>query len=103
MIDQLPFLSHITVMLTTKNAPKPPAPARPFKPADQLAKDLQFASANQQMEGFPGRITEAVAAHQPNLRQITEDAKRFGAHIPTEENLKQPPIFKNWKPSRKST
>jgi hypothetical protein len=55
------------------------------------------------MEGFPGRITEAVAAHQPNLRQITEDAKRFGAHIPTEENLKQPPIFKNWKPSRKST
>jgi hypothetical protein len=60
-----------------------------------MAKDLEFAAANQQMEGFSGKITEAVAAHEPNMQEITEAAKCFGAQLPTEENLKQPPVFQN--------
>ena len=88
-------------MLTTqKNAAKHRTPASPLKPVARLSKDLEFAAANQQMEGFPGRITKVVAAHEPNLRGIAEDAKRFGAQVPTDENLNQPPLFPLPKTSR---
>ena len=83
-------------MLTTTNiASKPGKTASPLKPVKTLPKDFAFASANQQMEGFSGKITEAVAAHESNMQEITEAAKRFGAQLPTEENLKQPPVFQN--------
>ena len=51
------------------------------------------AGPNQQLEGFPGKISEAVVAHEPDLEAIALDAKRFGAQLPAEENLSQPPLF----------
>ena len=68
-------------MLTTTKLPtKPVAPAS--QPAKASSADLEFLSANQQLEGFPGKITEAVAAHEPDLKKIAASARRFGAQIP---------------------
>ena len=64
-----------------KNAGKRVAPASPPTPAEKKQADLEFASANQQLEGFPGKISEAVVAHEPDLEAITRDAKRFGAQL----------------------
>src|ERR1035441_2154303 len=104
MIDQSQNLFDTNGMLTTtKNAAKPRTTASPLRSAMKLTKDLEFAAANQQMEGFPGHISEAVAGHEPNMEEIAEDAKRFGAQVPTEENLRQPPVFQNWKtPDRRT-
>ena len=66
-------------------------------------KDLEFVSANQQLEGLPGKITEAVAAHEPNLDEIVESAKRFGAQVPTEANHKRPAVFQNRRADGHST
>ena len=96
MIDQFPKLFDTTFMLTTtKHAARPGKTASPCKPDRNLAKDLEFVSANQQLEGLPGKITEAVAAHEPNMDEIIESAKRFGAQIPTEANHKRPAIFQS--------
>ncbi len=81
-------------MLTTpKHAAKPAPAATPPAPAPDLAGELAFISANQQLEGFEGKITEAVARHQPNMEEIAEEARRFGAQVPTEENRKRSPLF----------
>lgn len=78
---------------TTKSAAKRDATATlPLAPKPS-AQDLAFLSENQQLEGFPGKITEELAAHRPNMEQIVESAKRFGAQVPTEENRKRPPVF----------
>lgn len=79
-------------MLTTTKSPTKRA-AEASVPAQASTADLQFLSANQQLEGFPGKITEAVTAHQPDLKQIAESARSFGAQIPTEKNRRQPPIL----------
>ena len=92
MIDVFLSLSDTTHMLTTTNTPtKRDAPATP--PARASAADLEFLSANQQLEGFPGTITEAVAAHEPDMQAIAESAKSFGAQIPSEENRQRLPVF----------
>jgi len=78
---------------TTKIAPTPAAKATPPQPGRDLAADLEFASANQQLEGFPGKITAEIAAHRPNMAEIAASARLFGAQIPTEENRQQPPVF----------
>ena len=94
MIDQFPNLPDNTSVLTAnKNAGNRAASASPSKPVVSKRADLEFASANQQLEGFPGTITETVAAHEPDLEVITRDAERFGAQLPAEENLTQPPRF----------
>ncbi len=67
--------------------------ATPPQPGGDLAADLEFASANQQLEGFPGKITPEIAAHRPNMDEIAASARRFGAQIPTEENRQKPPLF----------
>ncbi len=98
MIDQFPKMFDITPVLTTaKHAAKRTTPASPLKPAADLATDLEFAAANQQLEGFPGKITETVASHTPNLAEIAEAAKRFGAQVPKDESLDHPPVFQTLK------
>ena len=92
MIDVFLNLADTVGMLTTTKIPtKRAAPAS--QPGQASLADLQFLSANQQMEGFPGKITEAVAAHEPDMEKIAASARRFGAQIPTEENRKQLPDF----------
>lgn len=68
-------------MLTTTKSPTKPV-AEASQPAQSSTSDLQFLSANQQLEGFPGKITEAVASHQPNMKQIADSARQFGAQVP---------------------
>lgn len=81
-------------MLTTKTAPKRASTAtlRRSEPTPS-AQDLAFLSENQQIEGFPGNVTERVANHRPSLEEIVASAKRFGAQIPTEANRQRPPVF----------
>lgn len=93
MFDGFPNLSDTVDMLTTKNAPNRDATASLAPRERASADDLAFVSANQQMEGFPGQITEAIAAHQPDMEEIVRSAKRLGAQVPTEANRKRPPIF----------
>ena len=81
------------MLSSDKNAVKRAAPASAPTSAEKKQADLEFASANQQLEGFPGKISEAVVAHEPDLEAIARDAKRFGAQLPAEENLSQPPLF----------
>ncbi len=79
-------------MLTaTKNPTKQTAPAS--QPVTVSAADLEFLSANQQLEGFPGKITPEIAAHRPNMDKIAASARRFGAQVPTKENRQKPPLF----------
>lgn len=81
-------------MLTTKTAPKRASTATRRRPVPKpSAQDLAFLSENQQIEGFPGNITEPVANHRPNLEEIVASAKHFGAQIPTEANRQRPPVF----------
>lgn len=79
-------------MLTTTKTPTKPV-AEASQPQPSSIADLQFLSHNQQLEGFPGKITEDVAAHQPDMKQIAESAKKFGAQVPTEKNRQQPPVL----------
>lgn len=79
-------------MLTTTKTPTKRA-AEASVPAQASTTDLQFLSANQQLEGFPGKITETVAAHQPDMKQIAESARSFGAQVPTEKNRQQSPVL----------
>ena len=51
-------------------------------------------SANQQLEGFSGNITEKIAAHQPDLNEIAASVKRFRAQISSGENRKQNSLIK---------
>ncbi|MEO6035411.1 MAG: hypothetical protein ABIQ35_09170 [Verrucomicrobiota bacterium] len=95
MVDYFLNLFDTSNMLTTtKNALKPTGTASPSVPRRSLSDDLKFASANQRLEGFPGIITETVAAHKPDLKEIARIAKQFGAQIPTEENRQRKPLFK---------
>ena len=47
-------------------------------------EDLQFVSENQKMAGFSGRITRAIAKHQPDMQEIASSARRFNAQVPGE-------------------
>jgi hypothetical protein len=79
-------------MLTTTKTPiERDASATPSRRASDA--DLEFLAENQQLEGFPGKITEAVATHEPDMQEIAESTQRFGGQIPTEENRLRPPIF----------
>jgi len=95
MIDELPNLFDTLSMLTTTDhaAKRDQTVTLPLAPKP-TAEDLAFVSANQQLAGFPGKITEEIAAHRPNMEEIIESAKRFGAQIPTEENRQRKPLFK---------
>ncbi len=62
--------------------------------AAALKRDLEFVSANQQIEGFSGEITEAIANHQPDLAAISESAQKFGAQVPNPANLSTPPLVR---------
>ena len=94
MIDGFVGLSDAPVRLTTKKkAPKRAATASVPPRRRASAEDLAFLSANQQREGFPGLIPEAIAAHPPDMEKIVRSAKRLGAQIPTEANRKRPPLF----------
>ena len=92
MIDQWLFLSDSLVMLTTqKTLTKPGASATQVAAA--IKRDLEFVSANQQLEGFSGEITEAIANHQPDMAAIAEAAEKFGAQIPNPASLSKPPVI----------
>ena len=43
---------------------------------------LKFASENQRLEGFPGEISEAARQHRPDMEEIKDVARKFGAQIP---------------------
>lgn len=93
MIDQFRYLSDNTFMSAAdKNGEKRATSLSPSTLSAAKRADLEFASANQQLEGFPGTITERGAAHDPDLELITRDAKRLGAQLPAEENLTQRPV-----------
>ena len=80
-------------MLTVKESE-----ARAPVPQPVLSEeDLKFASQNQQLEGFPGEITEAARQHRPNWDELEAVARRFDAQLPkrpvddlTQESLKTP-------------
>src|SRR5262245_61647974 len=94
MIDLFARLSdNVLVLKTSKHAATPAPAATQTAPVHTLEEELAFVSANQQLEGFDGKITEAVANHQPDMEAIAEAAQRFGAQVPTEENRKRPPLF----------
>ena len=81
------------MLTTTKHAPKRAATAT-LPPASKASvQDLALLSVNQQLEGFPGEITEAVATYEPNMEEIAERAKRRGAQVPSEANRRRPPLF----------
>lgn len=71
------------MLTTTKHAAKPELTATPAARITPPTADLAFLSASQQLEGFPGRVSAAVAAHQPDPQQIVAAAQRFGAQVPT--------------------
>lgn len=79
-------------MLTTTKSPTK-AVAEASQPQASSTSDLQFLSANQQLEGFPGKVTEDVLAHQPDMKQIAESARSFKAQVPLEKNRQQPPVL----------
>jgi hypothetical protein len=82
------------MLTTTKHAAKRELTATPPPRVRVSRQDLEFVSANQQLEGFPGQITEAVAGHEPDMREIVESARRMGAQVPTLANCQRPPIFR---------
>jgi hypothetical protein len=80
-------------MLTVKEEAGPTL----SKPSLVPEEVLRFASQNQQLEGFPGEITEAVRQHRTDWAQLDAVARRFGAQMPkrptdaaTLEDLKTP-------------
>ena len=97
MVDLFLGLSDTPDMLTTtKNAADRGSTASPQAPqtnSQKIAADLEFVAANQELEGFSGTISEAVANHEPNLAEIAEAARRFGAQVPTLANATRPPLF----------
>lgn len=81
-------------MLTTqKSLTKPGNSATQV--AASLKRDLEFVSANQQLEGFSGESTEAIINHQPDMKAIAESAKKFGAQMPNPANLSSPPLVRS--------
>lgn len=60
--------------------------------AEALKRDMDFVSANQQLEGFSGEITEVIANHQPDLATISEVARKFGGQVPNSAPLPNPPL-----------
>jgi len=82
------------MLTTTEHGARPGTGAILPRPARALSADLEFVAANERLEGLPGKVTEAVAAHQPNLEGIAESAKRFGAQVPKEANRRQPAVFR---------
>jgi hypothetical protein len=43
--------------------------------------------------GEASLLTAATAAHVPDMKEIAESARRFGAQIPLEKNRKRAPLF----------
>ena len=81
------------VFTTTKPAANRELIATPLPRARVAKADLAFVSENQQLEGFPGRVSESVAAHQPDIELIARAARKFGAQVPTGAGSKPAPIF----------
>jgi hypothetical protein len=50
------------------------------------AADLKFASENQQLAGFSGRISEETARYEVDMNEIAKSAARFGAQVPSSQN-----------------
>jgi hypothetical protein len=65
-------------MLTTKERTKRSVSETKVDQEDVL----KFASQNQQLEGFPGKITEACRQHRTDWDELEAVAKRFGAQMP---------------------
>jgi len=82
------------MLTTTKHAARPAKAAILPRPARALSADLEFVAANERLEGLPGKVTEAVATHQPNLEAIAKSARRFSAQVPKEANRRQPAVFR---------
>jgi len=57
----------------------------PIKVSEEA--DLRFISQNEQLEGFSGKITDAVRQHKPDMEGLKAAAKRFGAQIPQDVPL----------------
>ena len=55
---------------------------RVFDPPLPSEEDLKFISQNQQLEGFPGEITDAVRQHRTDWAELEAVARRFGAQMP---------------------
>ena len=55
--------------------------------------DLRFISQNQQMEGFSGKITEAMRQYKPDLEELKAVSKRFSAQIPQDVPLPRRGLF----------
>jgi hypothetical protein len=94
MIDRFHYLSDTVVMLTApKNASNREGSATPLTTVADLRADLEFVAANQQLEGFSGTITDAVANYEPDLAEIAESARSFGAQVPSQSGQLSPPLF----------
>jgi hypothetical protein len=65
-------------MLTAKESDKRPSSESTVSREDVL----KFASQNQQLEGFPGEISEAARQHRPNWEELEAVARRFGSQMP---------------------
>jgi hypothetical protein len=57
------------------------------------AKDLKFASENQQLAGFSGKIGKTATMHEVDKDAIAASAVRMGAQVPSPQNrVPKPPI-----------
>ena len=65
-------------MLTTKES----GAKLPQGQKTSLDADLKFISENQRIEGFSGEISEAARQHRPDMEEIKDVARKFGAQVP---------------------
>ena len=82
------------VLTTTKHAANRGLIATPPPRAREAKADLAFVSENQQLEGFPGRVSESVASHKPDFKLIAQAARKFGAQMPAEAGSEPVPVVR---------
>lgn len=87
-------MAHDNHMLRAKEREAQSTPVQPVL----AEEDLKFASQNQQLEGFPGEISEAARQHRPNWEELEAVARRFGSQMP--KRPEDPPTLKSLKAPR---
>jgi hypothetical protein len=86
-------MADTKAMLTKTAESRSPKPSRRVK---VTAAELRFVSENQRMEGFSGVISPQTAAHQPDMGEIAQSAKRFNAQQPSLANRTPRPVITNF-------
>jgi hypothetical protein len=67
---------------------KQPKGAKEPQQAQVPPEVLKFISENQKMAGFSGHISRETASYKPDMSQISNSAKRFGAQVPSAQTYK---------------